>query len=68
MIKITALALAAMFAAIPIASAEQVAPMPEDYAKGYRLTGGEATREIWLDGQGRVLRVSVAEQGYLAER
>jgi hypothetical protein len=34
----------------------------------YRLTGGESTREIWLDGQGRVLRVAVAEQGYLAER
>ena len=43
MIKITALALAAMFAAIPIASAGQVAPMPEDYAKGYRLTGGEGS-------------------------
>jgi hypothetical protein len=43
MIKIPALALAALFTALPIAHAEQVAPMPEDYAKGYQLTGGEGS-------------------------
>ncbi|MGW8265150.1 MAG: hypothetical protein ACWGSQ_02215 [Longimicrobiales bacterium] len=34
----------------------------------YRLAGGEATRDIWFDGQGRILRVAVPQRGYLAER
>jgi hypothetical protein len=34
----------------------------------YRMAGGEVTRDIWFDGQGRVLRVAVPQRGYLAER
>jgi len=34
----------------------------------YRLSGGEATRDVWFDGQGRILRVAVPQRGYLAER
>ncbi len=35
----------------------------------YRLLGGEeGPREIWFDAQGRILRVEIPAQGYLAER
>lgn len=34
----------------------------------YRLVGGENSRDIWFDNQGRVLRVAVPQRGYLAER
>lgn len=34
----------------------------------FRLEGGEESREIWFDGQGRILRVAVPSLGYVAER
>jgi hypothetical protein len=33
-----------------------------------RLEGGERIHEVWLDDQGRVLRVEVPSRGYRAER
>lgn len=34
----------------------------------FRLEGGEGPREIWFDNQGRVLRVEIPSNGYVAER
>ena len=37
-------------------------------ARRYRLAGSEGTRDIWFDGQGRILRLEIPSQDYLAER
>lgn len=34
----------------------------------YRLEGGEESRDVWLDEQGRILKVTFPSRGYLAER
>lgn len=37
-------------------------------ARHYRLEGNGETRELWVDGEGRVLRLEFTERGYMAER
>jgi hypothetical protein len=37
-------------------------------ARHYRLEGDGDSREIWFDGQGRILRLEVPTQDFLAER
>jgi hypothetical protein len=37
-------------------------------ARRFHLEGGDASRDIWLDDQGRILRLEIPSQGYLAER
>jgi hypothetical protein len=34
----------------------------------YRLEGGEDSRDVWFDDQGRILKVALPARGYLAER
>jgi hypothetical protein len=34
----------------------------------YRLEGEDASRDVWFDEQGRVLRVAIPSTGYVAER
>jgi len=34
----------------------------------YRLEGGEDSRDVWFDEQGRILKVAFPSRGYLAER
>ena len=34
----------------------------------FRLEGGEASRDVWFDAQGRILRVEIPSLGYTAER
>jgi hypothetical protein len=34
----------------------------------YRLEGGAESRDLWFDGQGRILKVAFPSRGYLAER
>ena len=34
----------------------------------FRLEGGEASRDLWFDAQGRILRVEIPSRGYTAER
>jgi len=34
----------------------------------FRLEGEDASREVWVDEQGRVLRVAIPSRGYVAER
>jgi len=50
MIRIAALLLATIFAVHPLAAADEETPVPQDYAKGYELTGGEGSiRYLLLD-------------------
>jgi hypothetical protein len=50
MIRLPTLVLAALFASLPATAADQATPVPEDYAKGYVLTGGEGSvRYLLLD-------------------
>jgi hypothetical protein len=37
-------------------------------ARRFRLDGGEGARDIWFDDQGRILRIEIPSQGYVAER
>ena len=37
-------------------------------ARRFHLDGGDHPRDIWFDSQGRILRVEIPSQGYLAER
>jgi len=37
-------------------------------ARHYRLEGNDEVRELWVDGEGRVLRLEFADRGYRAER
>ena len=37
-------------------------------ARRYHLEGGDNTRDIWFDSHGRILRMEIPSQGYLAER
>ncbi len=37
-------------------------------ARRYHLEGGENSRDIWFDSQGRILRLEIPSQGYVAER
>jgi len=37
-------------------------------ARRYHLEGGDHTRDIWFDSHGRILRMEIPSQGYLAER
>jgi len=37
-------------------------------ARRYHLEGGDDSRDIWFDSQGRVLRLEVPSQGFVAER
>lgn len=37
-------------------------------ARRYRLEGADRSRDIWFDSQGRILRLEIPSQGYLAER
>jgi len=34
----------------------------------FRLEGGEASRDLWFDAQGRILKVEIPSRGYTAER
>lgn len=34
----------------------------------FRLEGGDASRDVWFDAQGRILRVEIPSLGYTAER
>ena len=34
----------------------------------FHLEGGDHSRDIWFDSQGRILRMEIPSQGYLAER
>ena len=37
-------------------------------ARRFHLDGGDHPRDIWFDSQGRILRIEIPSQGYLAER
>jgi hypothetical protein len=37
-------------------------------ARHFHLEGGDDSRDIWYDSQGRILRLEIPSQGYLAER
>jgi hypothetical protein len=37
-------------------------------ARHFHLEGGDDSRDIWFDEQGRILRLEIPSQGYLAER
>jgi hypothetical protein len=37
-------------------------------ARRFHLEGGDHSRDIWFDSQGRILRMEIPSQGYLAER
>jgi hypothetical protein len=37
-------------------------------ARRFHLEGGAYTRDIWFDDQGRILRLEIPSQGYVAER
>jgi hypothetical protein len=37
-------------------------------ARRYHLEGGEESRDIWFDDQGRILRLEIPSRGFLAER
>ena len=37
-------------------------------ARRFHLEGGDGSRDIWFDSQGRILRVEIPSQGYVAER
>jgi hypothetical protein len=37
-------------------------------ARHFRLEGSQSPRDIWFDPQGRVLRIEIPSEGYLAER
>ncbi|MGD8558005.1 MAG: DUF3999 family protein, partial [Chromatiales bacterium] len=50
MTRLSTLLLTILFMALPALAADQATPVPEDYAKGYRLTGGEGSiRYLLLD-------------------
>ena len=52
MIRLAALLLAALFASLPVMAVDTPIPVPEDYAKGYQLTGGEGSvRYLLLDAE-----------------
>jgi hypothetical protein len=37
-------------------------------ARHFRLQGSEASRDLWFDAQGRVMRVEIPSRNYIAER
>ena len=37
-------------------------------ARRYHLEGGDSSRDIWFDSQGRILRLEIPSQNYVAER
>jgi len=37
-------------------------------ARRFHLEGGDHSRDIWFDSQGRILRLEIPSQGYIAER
>ncbi len=37
-------------------------------ARRFHLEGGNSSRDIWFDNQGRILRLEIPSQGYTAER